>query len=263
MTTPDQEDEQDRIKVVDKNDRFDPWGKAGIDLTESHLIEGPWSPFKDIRRVWRISLQFIRGFFVFRHVGPCVTFFGSARFPENHQYYELARQTAQLIAQSGFTVMTGGGPGIMEASNRGAKDVGGRSVGCNVTLPFEQKPNSYLDSFVEFNHFYVRKVMLLRYSYAFIVFPGGFGTLDEVFETVTLIQTKKIKNFPIVMMGVEFWKPMEEFIHGTLVKHATISKDDPCLLHFTDNPREAVALVQQYTIDAQLISKPQGRIIEK
>lgn len=254
---------RDRVKKEKANENFDPWGKAGLDPTEMHLLEGPWTPFRDLRRLWRIFVEFVVGFFVFRNVGPCVTFFGSARFHENHRYYELARQTAQLIAESGFTVMTGGGPGIMEAANRGARDVGGRSVGCNIILPFEQKPNEYLDSFWEFRHFYVRKVMMLRNSYAFIVFPGGFGTLDEVFETITLVQTKKISDFPIVIMGVEFWKPMKHFIDETLVLNETISKDDSELLHFTDDPHEAVRVIREYTVANYRQVKPQERTIKR
>lgn len=200
----------------------------------------------DLQRLSRIMVEFMRGFHTFRNLGPCVTFFGSARFHEDHPYYQQARRTAQLVSQAGFTVMTGGGPGIMEAANRGARDMHKPSVGCNITLPTEQKPNPYLDRFVEFNHFYVRKVMLLRYSCAFVVYPGGFGTLDEVFETITLIQTKKINNFPIIMMGVDFWQPLKSFVFDTLLENRTISPKDLQLVSFTDDPQSAIESIKTY-----------------
>jgi uncharacterized protein (TIGR00730 family) len=237
-------------KYKKENDRsdeqFNPWGKACVDHNERLLIEGPKAKFADFKRLMHIFIEFMKGFHAFRKLDPCVTFFGSARFSEDHRYYDLARQTARFMARSGFAIMTGGGPGIMEASNRGAKEVGGVSVGCNITLPVEQKPNDYLDYFVEFDHFYVRKVMLIRYSYAFVALPGGFGTLDEIFETVTLIQTKKIKDFPMVMMGQDYWKPLKNFIFDTLLCDHTISAHDLKLLHFTDDPEEAVAIIRHY-----------------
>ncbi|USN51973.1 MAG: TIGR00730 family Rossman fold protein [Myxococcales bacterium] len=214
-----------------------------------------------------ISLEFVKGFRALYKVGPCTTFFGSARFHSSHRYYDLARETARLVAQSGYTIMTGGGPGIMEASNRGAKDVDGRSVACNVMLPHEQQPNPYLDLSVEFKHFFVRKVMLLRYSYAFVVFPGGFGTLDEVFETLTLEQTQKISNFPIVMMGTDFWKPMRDFIDNTLVKNRTIGKNDLDLIYYTDDPEEALSCIlscteKRFGVKSKMPRKPFERCDE-
>src|SRR5205085_4974507 len=152
--------------------------------------------------------QFLRGFRHLHFVGPCVTVFGSARFHEDHPYYALARQVGSQLALAGFTVMTGGGPGIMEAANRGAKDVGGRSVGCNIKLPQEQKPNPHLDTWIDFEYFFVRKTMLVKYSYAFVVMPGGFGTLDELFEVATLIQTGKLEDFPVALMGKDYWAPL-------------------------------------------------------
>lgn len=226
--------------------KYDPWGKACVDLNETLLIDGPKKRLADLNRLSHIFLEFMQGFNAFRNLPPCVTFFGSARFSEDHRYYDLARKTAQLVARSGLAIMTGGGPGIMEAANRGAKEVGGTSIGCNITLPNEQKHNDYLDQFVEFDHFYIRKVMLLRYSYAYIIFPGGFGTLDEVFETITLAQTKKIRNFPIVIMGRDFFKPLRNFIYDTLLKNQTIAKSDLRLLHFTDNPEEALDHIRGY-----------------
>jgi len=177
-----------------------------------------------------------------RHEAP--GFALPARFPEQHRYYEMARRVGAQLARDGFTVMTGGGPGIMEAANRGAKEAGGRSIGCNIELPQEQKPNVYVDRWVTFRHFFVRKVMLVKYSYAFIAMPGGFGTLDEVTEAATLIQTGKIAGFPIVLMGVEFWKPLLDFMRATLIKEGTIDSDDVDELFVTDSPEDAAAHVR-------------------
>ncbi len=182
----------------------------------------------------------MRGFRSLHFVGPCVTVFGSARFAESHPYYALAREVGARLVRAGFTVMTGGGPGIMEAANRGAKDAGGRSVGCNIELPQEQKPNPYLDRWITFRHFFVRKLMLVKYSYAFIALPGGFGTLDEVFETATLIQTGKIEEFPLVLMGREFWRPLMAFVRERLVAEGTIAPGDAERILVTDSPAEAV-----------------------
>ncbi len=199
-------------------------------------------------RLWRISLEFIHGFRKLHLLGPCVTVFGSARFPESHPYCALARDVGQRLAEAGFTVMTGGGPGIMEAASRGAKDAGGRAVGCNIELPVEQKPNPYLDECVTFHHFYVRKVMLVKYSYAFVVLPGGFGTLDEVFETVTLIQTDKIRDFPIVLMASDFWNPLVQFMRDTLLGRGTIDEGDFELMKVVDSADDAVALIRDAAI---------------
>jgi len=185
----------------------------------------------------------MRGFRTFHFVGPCVTIFGSARFEESHPFCALARRLGALLAQDGFTVMTGGGPGIMEAANRGAKEVGGRSLGCNIELPHEQEPNPYLDRFVTFRYFFVRKVMLVKYSYAFVALPGGFGTLDEIFECATLIQTGKIEEFPLVLMGVDYWAPLLDFLRTKLVVARTVSAADVDRIFLTDSPEEAVARI--------------------
>jgi uncharacterized protein (TIGR00730 family) len=169
-----------------------------------------------------------------------VTVFGSARFKDGHPYYELGRAVGAGLARAGFTVMTGGGPGIMEAANRGAKDAGGFSVGCNIELPQEQRPNPYLDRWITFRHFFVRKVMLVKYSYAFVALPGGFGTLDEVFETATLIQTRKIQEFPLVLMGKDFWRPLIEFLRDRLIVEHTVDPTDPDRITLTDSAQEAV-----------------------
>jgi uncharacterized protein (TIGR00730 family) len=167
----------------------------------------------------------------------------------------MARVTARLLARYGFSIMTGGGPGIMEAANRGARDVRGVSVGCNITLPMEQKPNDFLDRFVEFNYFYARKVMLMRYSCAFLALPGGFGTLDEITEAVTLVQTKKITGFPIVLMGKDFWEPFRHFINETFVFHQTISESDLDLVYFTDDPADALSYIARYAETKSKLNK--------
>jgi uncharacterized protein (TIGR00730 family) len=212
---------------------------------EIRFLIGPQPRGFELRLAIDIFGEFIKGFRTLHFVGPCVTVFGSARFPENHRYYIQAREVGARLADVGFTVMTGGGPGIMEAANRGAKDVGGKSIGCNIELPMEQKPNAYLDTMVEFKHFFVRKAMLIKYSYAFIAMPGGFGTFDEVFETLTLIQTGKIKDFPVVLFGSDFWRPLTEgVLRDHLLRDATISAHDLGLLRVTDSPEEAVHFVR-------------------
>ncbi len=213
----------------------------------SGLAVGPGSRSAELARALRFCVEFIRGFRALHFVGPCVTIFGSARFDETHPYYALARETARQIGGAGFTIMTGGGPGIMEAANRGARDVGACSVGCNIELPREQKPNPYLDRFIEFQHFFVRKLMLVKYSYAFVALPGGFGTLDEVFEVATLMQTRKIENFPCVLMGVDYWAPLREFVERAMVEAGTIAREDAARLLFTDDPEEAAHWIAQRT----------------
>jgi uncharacterized protein (TIGR00730 family) len=178
---------------------------APSERADEIFLEGPRSRFEEFITLLKVMRDFLRGFRVLHFVGPCVTVFGSARIKPDDPNYELARKMGAAIARLGFTVMTGGGPGIMEAANRGAKEVGGRSVGCNIELPFEQPGNPYLDRCVRMHYFFVRKALLVKYSYAFVVMPGGAGTLDELFEAVTLIQTGKIKNFPIVIMGTDYW----------------------------------------------------------
>jgi uncharacterized protein (TIGR00730 family) len=173
--------------------------------------------------------------------------FGSARFDEQHRYYAMAREVGGALARIGFTVMTGGGPGVMEGANRGAREAGGRSVGCNVELPFEQEPNPYLDRWVTCRYFFVRKVLLVKYSYAFIVMPGGFGTLDELTEALTLIQTRKILQFPIVLMGVDYWAPFMSMV-TTMVEEGTISPADLDLMLVTDSVSEAMAHLELHAI---------------
>jgi uncharacterized protein (TIGR00730 family) len=209
------------------------------------FLAGPHARITELLRIGRISAEFVKGFRALHFAAPCVTVFGSARFSERHPYYLLAREVGRRIAETGVTVMTGGGPGIMEAANRGARDVGGKSIGMNIVLPKEQEPNPYLDRFVTFKYFFVRKVMLVKYSVAFIVMPGGFGTLDELFEALTLVQTGKISNFPVVLMGTGYWHRLVDFMHRTLGRNGTVSAADLELLTVTDSPDEAVEAVKQ------------------
>jgi uncharacterized protein (TIGR00730 family) len=212
---------------------------------ERRFLEGPSSRLSELFRVVRIFREIIRGFRKLHFVGPCVTVFGSARFPETHPYYKQAREIGAELAKSGFTVMTGGGPGIMEAANRGAKEVNGRSVGCNIVLPKEQQPNPYLDLFVDFRYFFVRKLMLAKYSYAFVAMPGGFGTLDELFEIATLVQTGKVQEFPIILAGVDYWKPLIDFLEKTMVAEKTIDQLDVDRFILSDSPNEIAHLISE------------------
>lgn len=217
--------------------------------TEEIFLEGPRSRFGEFVTLLRVMRDFLRGFRVLHFVGPCVTVFGSSRIKRDDPHYELARKMGSAIARLGFTVMTGGGPGIMEAANRGAKEAGGRSVGCNIELPFEQPANAYLDRCVRMHYFFVRKALLVKYSYAFVVMPGGAGTLDEFFEAVTLIQTGKIKNFPVVIMGTEYWTEMISFI-DKMAQRGTISASDLSLIYTTDSVEEAIAHIQSKAIES-------------
>jgi uncharacterized protein (TIGR00730 family) len=219
------------------------WGEGVTSPDVLKFLQGPQRRGFELFRAVRIFFELLRGFRSLHFEGPCVTVFGSARFREDHPYYVLAREVGKRLARAGFTVMTGGGPGVMEAANRGAREAGGRSVGCNIELPQEQQPNPYLDRWITFRHFFVRKVMLVKYSYAFIALPGGFGTLDEVFETATLIQTGKIREFPIVLVGKEYWQPLIDFMRSRLIKEATIDAADADRILVTDSAEEAVQSV--------------------
>jgi uncharacterized protein (TIGR00730 family) len=222
------------------------WSKPLPDPTgEAQFLQGPQKRSAELWQAWKIFRELIRGFRKLHFAGPCVTVFGSARFDETHLYYRQARLIGQQLAKVGFTVMTGGGPGIMEAANRGAKDVkGAKSIGVNIKLPQEQKPNPYVDSFVEFEHFFVRKLMLIKYSYAFIVCPGGFGTLDELFEVLTLIQTGKLQDFPVALVGREYWAPGIEQLKK-FVLEKTIDPVDLDKLYIGDDPNEVVKHVTE------------------
>jgi uncharacterized protein (TIGR00730 family) len=208
-------------------------------------LEGPKSRGNELIFAWRVFRQFLKGFRTLHFIGPCITVFGSARFKEDHTYYKAAREFGKRIAGMGLTTMTGGGPGIMEAANRGAFENGGQSVGCNIELPFEQKPNPYMQKSITFEHFFVRKVLLTKYSYAFIILPGGFGTMDELFETLTLVQTKVITQFPVVLFGKEYYHELWDMFEHMAEKGAIV-KDDLKLVLLTDDVDEAMQHINTY-----------------
>jgi uncharacterized protein (TIGR00730 family) len=199
----------------------------------------------DTWRVFRIMGEFVEGFDELASVTRGVSIFGSARTSAEDPQYKAAQETAALLVRAGFAVITGGGPGIMEAANRGAFEAGGLSIGCNIELPFEQKPNPYLTHYMKFKYFFVRKTMFVKYSTAFIIFPGGFGTLDELFEALTLIQTRKIKNFPVVLFGAYYWNGMMRWIEEMMLKEGKVSANDLRLLRITDSPAEVVEIIVQ------------------
>ena len=205
-----------------------------IDFTQTD----PW-------RVLRIMGEFVEGFDTLAHTGPAVSVFGSARTHPDDPMYAAAREVARRLARDGFAVITGGGPGIMEAANRGAREGGGESIGCNIELPFEQGINAYVDVPINFRYFFVRKTMFVKYSEAFVCFPGGFGTLDELFEALTLIQTEKIQDFPVILFGTEYWRGMLDWIRNTMLAGGKISPEDLDLMLLTDSADEVCAAVRE------------------
>src|ERR1700744_2507622 len=228
-----------------------------IPAKETQFLEGPKSRGYELRFAWRVFREFIKGFRTLHFVGPCITVFGSARCKEDHPHYQPAREMGRQIAAMGFTTMTGGGPGTMEAANRGAFEQGGMSVGCNVKLPFEQKPNPYVQTSITFEHFFVRKVMLVKYSYAFVIMPGGFGTMDEFFETLTLVQTKTLVQFPLVLFGKEYYQPLFDYMED-MARQGTISKEDLSLVLLTDSLAEATGHIDAF-IKKNYQEKPRRR----
>jgi uncharacterized protein (TIGR00730 family) len=216
-----------------------------VPAKEQVYLEGPRSKTAEFLFALKVFRQFIKGFRTLHFVGPCITVFGSARFKEDHQYYKAAYEFGKRIAELGLSTLTGGGPGIMEAANRGAYEHGGPSIGCNIKLPFEQKPNPYLHKSITFDHFFVRKTLLIKYSYAFIIMPGGFGTLDEFFETLTLIQTKTITQFPVVVYGKEYHQPLVDQLKF-MAEQGTIAAEDLKLVVVTDDMDEAMAHIKTY-----------------
>ena len=212
--------------------------QKALDFTSSD----PW-------RVFRIMGEFVEGFDALARIGPAVTIFGSARVPPEAPEYEAARETARLLGEAGFSIITGGGPGIMEAANRGARDAGTLSIGCNIELPFEQAVNEYVDVAINFRYFFVRKTMFVKYAEAFVIFPGGFGTLDELSEALTLIQTGKVRNFPVVLYGTGYWQGFLDWIRGVLLKEGKISPDDLDLMVLADTPAEVARIVLEKSGD--------------
>lgn len=216
-----------------------------LSIDAGSFLEGPKSRGNEFLFTLKIAREFIKGFRKLHFVGPCVTIFGSARFGEGHLYYKKAHEIGARIAETGLTVMTGGGPGIMEAANRGAFEHGGRSVGCNIILPMEQAPNKYMHNWITIRYFFVRKVLMLKYSYAFVVLPGGFGTMDELFETLTLVQTGIIHNFPVVLIGCQFYEELIDLLEH-MIEVKTISREDLQLLKCTDDTEDAMRHIQRY-----------------
>ncbi|MCD9188539.1 MAG: TIGR00730 family Rossman fold protein [Pyrinomonadaceae bacterium] len=217
-------------------------------LTDDEVLLRSPEPDDDYKtsdswRVFRIMSEFVTGFDNMATITRGVSVFGSARTDENNEYYQAAVETGKLLAEAGFEVITGGGPGIMEAANRGAHQAGKVSVGCNIELPFEQKPNPYLTKSLTFKYFFVRKTVFIKYSNAYIIFPGGFGTLDELFEALTLIQTRKIRNFPVVMFGSQYWRGLLQWITSTMLHEKNINEEDLGLIHLTDSPKDAVDFI--------------------
>jgi len=226
-------------------------------LKEYEYLEGPKSRSSELAFTIRVFFQFIKGFRKLHFVGPCVTVFGSARFQPGHAYYKMAEAVGGAIVRTGFTVMTGGGPGIMEAANKGAFEAGGKSVGCNIRLPEEQQPNPYMHDWITLDYFFVRKFLLLKYSYAFVVLPGGWGTMDEMFETLTLVQTGMIHHFPVVLMGTEYYTPLMEYL-DFMLKQGTISAKDLNYVTLTDDPEIAIHHLEKYVTGYYKIRRRKG-----
>lgn len=222
--------------------------KYHLQKSESPFLQGPLSRFKELGFAVRVMYQFIRGFRKMHFIGPCVTIFGSARFTPDSKHYQNAEKIGAALSKLGFTIMTGGGPGIMEAANKGAYEAGGYSVGVNIVLPFEQKPNKYLHKWINIPYFFVRKFLMMKYSFAYVVMPGGMGTLDELFEAITLIQTKLIQNFPIVIFDSEYHKELCHHIQ-TMAENESISKEDMKLLFVTDSAEEVVEHIKVHAIE--------------
>ena len=222
--------------------------RAGRTEDEALLKRSPRPEFLDSDpwRSLRILSEFVDGFDALASVGPAVSVFGSARTPEDSPWYESARKLGATLAKAGYAVITGGGPGIMEAANRGCHEAGGLSVGCNIELPMEQGLNPYVDLGVEFRYFFARKTMFVKYADAFVIYPGGYGTLDELFEALTLIQTKKIRDFPVILIGTDYWAGLLEWVRGTLLTEATINAEDVDLLRITDDIDEAREIIDAY-----------------
>jgi uncharacterized protein (TIGR00730 family) len=222
--------------------------RDGVTMTPEDVTAWQEARIKDTWRVFRIMGEFVEGFEVMGRLGPCVSVFGSARTPPGTEYYELGEAVGRALVERGYGVITGGGPGIMEAANKGAHEAGGLSVGLNIALPHEQGGNPYVDhdASINFDFFFARKTMFVKYAMGFVVLPGGFGTLDELFESLTLIQTKKTTRFPVILMGTEFWSGMLDWLRGTLLSAGNISEEDPDLLSITDDPYEAAEIVHAF-----------------
>jgi uncharacterized protein (TIGR00730 family) len=203
------------------------------------MMEDPW-------RIFRIMAEFVDGFEELKDIGPAVTVFGSSRIKPGHPYYKAAEKTAALLAQAGYAIITGGGPSIMEASNKGAAAAGGKSIGLNIDLPFEQKPNPYINHLISFHYFFCRKVCFVKYAKAFVIFPGGYGTLDELSESITLIQTRRMDKFPVVLFGSQYWKGLLEWLKGTILEEGCIEPNDLDIIQLADKPEDVVRIIKKF-----------------
>ncbi|MCR4337402.1 MAG: TIGR00730 family Rossman fold protein [Candidatus Omnitrophica bacterium] len=210
---------------------------------------GEFSKFEDPWRVFRIMSEFVEGFEELAEVGPAVSIFGSARTKKGHRMYKLADRTAELLTKEGYAVITGGGPGIMEAGNKGTSKAKGNSIGLNIELPFEQKPNKYITTLINFHYFFCRKVMFVKYAKAFVIFPGGYGTLDEFFESITLIQTGRMETFPVVLFGSEYWKGMVDWLKGPVLKAKNIDAKDLDIFRVVDTPEDVIKVIRDFYAD--------------
>ena len=233
-------------------------GKEAATEDEKLLQRRPTPDFleTDTWRALRILSEFVEGFDALAHVGPAVTVFGSARTPRDHPVYEQARTIGRKLAEAGYAVITGGGPGTMEAANRGCREGGGLSIGCNIELPHEQGLNAYVDLGVEFRYFFARKTMFVKYADGFIILPGGFGTMDELFEALTLIQTGKVRHFPVVMIGTAHWAGLLDWMRETLLAAGSVSQADLDLLHVTDDLDEAVEFIHTFAVPTDELDLP-------
>ena len=202
-------------------------------------LEEPW-------RIFRIMAEFVDGFHSMSQIGPAVSIFGSARTKKTHPMYKLAEETARLLVKDGYTVITGGGPAIMEAGNKGATKAGGESIGLNIDLPFEQKPNRYIKTLINFHYFFSRKVMFVKYAKAFVIFPGGFGTFDELFESLTLIQTRRIEGFPVILVGIKYWGGLIDWLTKSVLKEKYVDPEDMEIFHVVDSPEEVVRIIRNF-----------------
>src|SRR5690554_2186284 len=236
--------------------------KYHLRKSEAKFLKGPRSRFKEFIFTLRVLYYFLLGFRKMHFIGPCVTVYGSARFKPNSEHYKNAEKIGAELAKLGFTIMTGGGPGIMEAANKGAFEAGGYSVGCNIILPFEQKPNPYLHKWINIPYFFLRKVILVKYSYAFVIMPGGIGTLDELFEALTLIQTKVIQDFPVVIYDSEYHRELWKHIE-MMAKSESISQEDIKLLFMTDSVDDLIKHIETHAIQKfGLTKKPRWWLLE-
>ncbi len=213
--------------------------KKRYQAPDLEMMEDPW-------RIFRIMAEFVDGFEELKDIGPAVSIFGSSRIPSDHKYYLAAEKTAQLLVKAGYAVITGGGPSIMEAGNKGAAEAGGKSVGLNIDLPFEQKPNTYINHLINFHYFFCRKVCFVKYAKAFVIFPGGYGTLDELSESITLIQTMRMEQFPVILYGTDYWKGLLEWFNGKMLEEGCVAAKELEIIQLADKPEDVIKMIKKF-----------------